>query len=261
MAIWGKLLGVAAGLAVGGPLGALLGGVAGHVFDRWRKELLLEGPAASGDEPILDPLETRRIAFATAVIVLAAKLAKADGAVSRTEIDTFKDVFDVRDEDVGGIARIFDEAKRTPEGFEPYARQIAVMFAYEPGILEELLDQLFMLAAADGALHPAEIAWLAQVARIFGFAGPAFESILARYGASRRAPTAPAEADAYTLLGLQRSASNTEIKAVWRKLVREHHPDRLVAQGVPEEMVKRANGRLAAINAAYDRIARERGLT
>jgi DnaJ like chaperone protein len=259
VAIWGKLLGVAAGLAVGGPLGALLGGVAGHVFDRWRKELLLEGPAL-GDEPILDPMETRRIAFATAVIVLAAKLAKADGAVSRTEIDTFKDVFDVRDEDVGGIARIFDEAKRSPDGFEPYARQIAAMFAYEPEILEELLDQLFMLAAADGALNPAEIAWLAEVAKIFGFSGPAFDSILVRYGASRR-PSPPAvEPDAYTLLGLQRGASDAEVKAAWRKLVREHHPDRLVAQGVPEEMLKRANGRLAAINAAYDRIARERGL-
>lgn len=259
LAIWGKLLGTAAGLAVGGPLGALLGGVAGHVFDRWQNEWLLAGPEEA--EPAVDTMETRRIAFATAVIVLAAKLAKADGVVTRTEIDTFKDVFDVRDEDVGGIAEIFDAAKRTPEGFEPYARQVAQMFAYEPGILEELLDQLFMLAAADGELNPAEIAWLARVAQIFGFAGPAFESILLRYGVARAPSPAAVEVDAYAVLGLKRSAADVEVKAAWKRLVREHHPDRMVAQGVPEEMVKQANGRLAAINAAYDRIARERGLS
>jgi DnaJ like chaperone protein len=193
------------------------------------------------------------------MIVLGAKLAKADGAVSRIEVDTFKEVFDVRDEDVGGIAPIFDEARRSPDDFEPHARQIAAMFADQPEILEELLDQLFVLAAADGALHPAEIAWLGRAAQIFGFAGPAFEAILARYGASRL-PPAPAEPDdAYALLGLERSASDGEIKAAWRRLVREHHPDRM-AQGAPQGAVDRATDRLAAINAAYDRIARERGL-
>ena len=135
MAIWGKLLGTAAGLAVGGPLGALLGGVAGHVYDRWRRE-----PKAAVEAEPVDQLDTRRIAYATAVIVLGAKLAKADGAVSRDEVRAFKELFDVDDEDVGGIARIFDEAKRTPEGFEPYARQVAAMFGGDPEVLEELLD-------------------------------------------------------------------------------------------------------------------------
>lgn len=256
MAIWGKLLGTAAGLAVGGPLGALLGGVAGHVYDRWRRE-----PKAVAEAEPVDQLDTRRIAYATAVIVLGAKLAKADGAVSRDEVRAFKELFDVDDEDVGGIARIFDEAKRTPEGFEPYARQVAAMFGGDPEVLEELLDDLFALAAADGGLHPAEIAWLSRVASIFGFGPHEFAAILARYGAAHRAPMpSVGQPDDYAVLGLDRSASDDAIRAARRRLIQEHHPDRLIARGVPPEMIRTATEKLAAINAAYDRIAKERGL-
>lgn len=259
MAVWGKLLGTAAGLAMGGPLGALLGAVAGHVYDQWRAEGRIL-PKAPPD--LIDPLDTRRVAFATAVIVLGAKLAKADGVVSRDEVRAFKELFDVDDEDVGSVARIFDEAKRTAEGFEPYARQVASLFAEDPAVLEALLDDLFALAAADGPLHPAEIAWLARVAGILGFTQRDFTAIFARYGASRPPPTPRApEPDPYAVLGLTRAATDAELRATWKRLVREHHPDRLVAQGVPEEMLKQANARLAAINAAYDRIARERGMT
>lgn len=254
------MLGGLAGLVVAGPVGGLLGGVAGHILERWLRELLARDgrPAA---EPAADPAETRRVAVATAIIVLAAKLAKADGAVSRIEVDTFKDVFDVRDEDVGGIAPIFDEAKRTPEGFEAHARQLAALLAYEPGMLEELLDQLFVLAAADGELKAAEIAWLGRVAAIFGLDGPPFEAVLARYGVRPLQPERRLDgADAYAVLGLGRNASDAEVKAAWRRLVRQNHPDRLAAEGGSGEQVRQANDRLAAINAAYDRIARERGL-
>ncbi len=263
------VLGVAAGLAVAGPLGGLLGGVAGHVLERWLRELLARGAAPTGDraagpapDPAPDPADARRVAAATATIVLAAKLAKADGRVSRIEVDTFKEVFDIRDEDVGGIAAIFDEARQTAEGFEPHARQLAAIFAYEPGILEELLDQLFVLAAADGELDGAEIAWLARLAAIFGLDGPPFEAVLARYGVAPAARVPPADdGDPYRVLGLARQAGDAEVKAAWRRLVRDHHPDRLVAQGASEARIREANGRLAAINAAYDRIARERGLS
>ena len=191
------VLGVAAGLAVAGPLGGLLGGVAGHVLERWLRELLARGAAPTGDraagpapDPAPDPADARRVAAATATIVLAAKLAKADGRVSRIEVDTFKEVFDIRDEDVGGIAAIFDEARQTAEGFEPHARQLAAIFAYEPGILEELLDQLFVLAAADGELDGAEIAWLARLAALFGLGGP----LRGRPGALRRGAGGPGAA-------------------------------------------------------------------
>ena len=255
-------MGTGIGLAIGGPIGALLGGVAGHVFDRWRDEQLeaLAAPAAS-PAGRADPLDERRVAFATAVIVLAAKLAKADGVVTREEVRKFKTLFDIGDSDAGDVGRIFDEAKRSPEGFEGVAWQVADLFAQDPAVLEQLLGQLFALAAADGTLHRAEIAWLARVAEIFGFDEDAFDAILARYRASRPNGPAAAPADDFAVLGLKRTASDAEIRSVWRRLVREHHPDRLIAQGRPEEMVKQANERLAVINAAYDSIAKERGLT
>ena len=261
MAIWGIAAGAVLGLTLAGPLGAVLGAVAGHILERWWLEFRARATLGTAAAPS-DPAEAQRAAFATAVIVLAAKLSKADGAVSRIEVDTFKEVFDVRDEDVtGGIAPIFDAARRSPEGFEDHARQLAAMYAYEPGILAELLDQLFVLAAADGQLHPAELAWLARVAAVFGLDGPPFEAVLARYGVGpppRQPPTG--EAEAYAALGLAPDAGDAEIKAAWRRLVRDNHPDRLVAQGRSQDEVDRANARLAAINAAYDRIARERGL-
>jgi DnaJ like chaperone protein len=266
MAIWGKLVGAAAGLAVGGPLGALLGGVAGHFYDQWRREgvPLLAGWNSPGDiepPPVLtDPIETRRIAFATAIIVLGAKLAKVDGAVTRDEIRAFKDLFDVRDEDVGGIARIFDEAKKSPLGFEPYARQVAQLFSYEPAVLAELLDGLFALATADGELHPAEAAFLRSVAELFGFSGFQFAAFQARHRSGGRPGRQAEPPNDYAVLGLTTAATDAEIKATHRRLVREHHPDTLTAKGMPEEFIKKANQTLGAINAAYDRIARERGI-
>jgi DnaJ like chaperone protein len=207
----------------------------------------------------MDP-EARRTAFATAVIVLAAKLAKADGAVSREEVRAFKRLFGIDAGEVDDIAAIFNEAKATPDGFEAYAWQVADLFAHDPAVLEQLLDQLFALAAADGDLDPPELEWLGQVAEIFGFDDDAFAAVVARFAASRPATAGQATPDAYGVLGLTPSASDSELRERWRRLVREHHPDRLVAQGVPAEMIQRATDRLAAINAAYDRIAKERGL-
>lgn len=134
------LLGGFAGFAIGGPISGVIGLVAGFFVDLYlasakRKKRRRRGAtrgkasASSPPRPIFDdPTETRRIAFATAIIVLSAKLAKADGVVSREEINAFKRQFMISDQDVGGIARIYDEAKRSAEGFEPYARQLAALF-------------------------------------------------------------------------------------------------------------------------------------
>ena len=286
--IWGKILGGAAGLAIGGPIGAIIGAVAGHAYDSYREQekrarLAAPGSAAghgrslaaqrpaSGPErwartsrggwqeppPIFaDPTETRRIAFATAVIVLGAKLAKVDGVVTRDEMRAFKRVFRIDDGEVGDVARIYNQAKASAQGFEPYARQIAALFGHDPFLLEELLNGLFEVARADGELNPAEVDFLRRVAAIFGFDVAAFEMIRARFSATAR--NLSGADDAYAVLGLTRSASDDEIKQTYRNLVREHHPDRLVAKGMPEEFVERANKTLAAINAAYDRIEKER---
>jgi DnaJ like chaperone protein len=127
------------------------------------------------------------------------------------------------------------------------------MFKKGHPVLEELLDGLFHIARADGRIHDSEISYLAEVARIFGFSEADFARI-------REANVGPDTADPYTILGVTREMSNEEIRAAWRKLVRDNHPDKLIAQGMPEEFVTLANQKLATINAAYDKVAKERGI-
>jgi len=244
MSIWGKLLGGAAGFALGGPLGAIIGAVAGHAVDRYRDTQTEE---QGGDDP------TRSIAFTIGVIVLSAKMAKADGVVTRDEVDAFKQVFRVPANETANVAKVFNQARRDSAGFEPYANQLAGMFRDNPVVLEELLNCLAYIAHADGALHPAERKFLQEISAIFGLDRAAFE----------RATSTNLDldnADPYQLIGVSRDTPDDEIKSAYRKLVRENHPDRLMAQGVPEEFIEVANKKLAGINAAYETIQRERGL-
>jgi DnaJ like chaperone protein len=247
MSVWGKIIGGAAGFALGGPLGALLGALAGHAADKYVGG---EAPALEGPE---DRTGTRQIAFTIAVIALGAKMAKADGQVDRSEIAAFKEVFQVPQSETANVARIFDLAKRDARGFEPYAKQIAKMFRKDSPVLEELLDGLFHIARADGKIQDSELAYLAEVATLFGFSEADFARI-------REANVGPDKADPYTILGVTRAMSNDEIRAAWRKLVRDNHPDRLIAQGLPEEFVMLANQKVATINAAYDKVSKERGI-
>ncbi|HKP25449.1 MAG TPA: TerB family tellurite resistance protein [Dongiaceae bacterium] len=252
MSIWGKIIGGVAGFALGGPLGALLGAIAGHAADR-RIEQAEPAGAELEDQSLDGRSATRQIAFTIAVIVLGAKMAKADGAVNRAEVAAFKEVFQVPPNELKNVARIFDQAKQDPAGFEPYAKQIARMFRKDHPVLEELLDGLFHIAKADGRVHDAEITYLKSVADIFGLDENDFARI-------REGHLGPDKADPYTILGTNRMASNEEIKQAWRKLARDTHPDKLMAQGLPHEFVELANEKLATINAAYDKVAKERGI-
>ncbi len=240
MSIWGKILGGAAGLVIGGPFGALMGAVAGHAVDRFR----------NGQEPAD---ATRTIAFTIAVIVLGAKMAKADGVVSRDEIRAFREVFHVPPEEEKNVARLFDQARRDADGFEPYARQVGRMLKDSPAVLEELLNCLFHIAKADGEVAEAEQRFLRQVADLFGLGDEAFARIRATH-------LGPDQRDPYAVLGLDRTASDAEVKRRWRDLSREHHPDRLMAQGMPAEFIEVATKKMAVINAAYDAVATARGM-
>lgn len=244
MSIWGKILGGAAGFALGGPLGAIIGTVAGHAVDRYRATHAEDG----GDDP------ARSIAFTIGVIVLSAKMAKADGVVTRDEIDAFKQIFRVPPNETANVAKVFNQARRDSAGFEPYAKQLASMFRDNPAVLEELLNCLAYIAQADGKLHPAESRFLHDVSGIFGLDAAAFER-------ATSVKLDPDEADPYQLIGVARDASEETIKSTYRKLVRENHPDRLMAQGVPEEFIDLANKKLASINAAYETIQKERGFS
>jgi DnaJ like chaperone protein len=231
MSIWGKVGGAGAGFLMGGPIGALVGAVAGHfIFDREA-----------------DP----GIVFTIAVIALAGKMAKADGAVSDAELDAFARVFRVPPQEEANVRRIFNLARQDVAGYESYAQQIARLYVGNPAVLEDVLDGLFEIAKADGVLHPAEAAFLERVADIFGFAPNEYRRIRASH-------FAPELTDPYVILGVSYVAGPEEIKQTYRRLVRENHPDSLMARGVPAEFVKLANDKLAAINSAYEAIQKER---
>lgn len=236
--IWGKLGGAGIGLALGGPIGALLGGVAGHVLiDR-------EG-AIFGRPP-------RDVVFTMGLVALAAKMAKADGVVVDREVQAFEQIIEVPRGEHSRVKRLFELAMQTSDGFEAYARQISEEFEDEPALLEDVLDGLFHIAKADEAVHEAEFIYLQDVARIFSFTDADFQRVAARH--VRQAD------DPYLILKADRAMSDDELKRHYRKLVAENHPDREIARGLPPEAVKIATERLAAINAAWERIAAERKL-
>jgi len=236
---WGALGGGGLGLVVGGPLGALLGALAGHVLvDR-------EG-APFGPAP-------RQLVFTTGLVALAAKMARSDGVVTCDEITAFRRIVEVPADQQARIESLFDLAKQTSAGFEAYAGQIASAFHDEPALLEDVLDGLFLIAAADGAIHEAEHAYLRSVAAIFAIADKDFARIEARHA---RRPDDP-----YLVLGASRDMADAELKQLYRRLVADTHPDREIARGLPEEAVTIATKRLSAINAAWDLIRKERGLS
>ena len=233
MSVWGKVSGAAAGLFVGGPVGALVGAVAGHFF--------------------LDRESDPGVTFTIAVVALAGKMARADGVVSEEEFRVFRQAFGVPPEEEGNVQRIFNLARQDIAGFEYYAGQIARLFVGNPAMLEDVLDGLFEIAKADGVLHPCEARFLERVAEIFGFAPNEFRRIRASH-------FAPELTDPYVILGLSYAADEDELKQTYRRLVRENHPDSLMARGVPAEFIKLATDKLAAINTAYEKICAERGL-
>jgi DnaJ like chaperone protein len=259
MGYWGKIIGGVAGFAMGGPMGAVVGAALGHAADsgavpNFRAQF---GPQTGWNPARLAAMVNRRDQlFAICVVVLSAKLAKCDGAVRREEIDAFRRQFRIPPEAVRDIGRLFDQARDSSDGFEAYAVQLGEAFADNRGMLEDVLAALFVIARADGAVNGRELDFLSRTHRGFGLDQTAWDR--AR-GAVPRQPAAD-EPDAYTILGVSRAAGADEIRATWRRLMRENHPDSLAARGVPAEFIARANEKVARINAAWDRIKRERGL-
>ena len=239
MSIWGKILGGATGFAFGGPIGALLGGVAGHALDKIKTKKKL-------------PEETalKQIGFTIGVIVLSAKMAKADGKVTEDEIRAFKEKINVPDSEIKNVAKLWDQAKKTTDGFQIYARQIANLLEKNSSVLEELLKLLIIIALADGKITIPEIKYLKEVGNIFGFSKEDFERIYSsKSGVS---------SDPYQILGVSRDASIDEIKQKWKQLAINHHPDRLISQGIPEDLIHKSTSRLKEINNAWDTIQNKR---
>ncbi|AVW90412.1 molecular chaperone DjiA [Celeribacter baekdonensis] len=193
----------------------------------------------------------RRVGFAIGVIALGAKMAKADGLVTRDEVTAFREVFQIAKEDEAAAARVFNLARQDVAGFEDYAKSVKKMYGSDCRPLMDLLDGLFHIAMADGEYHPGEDAFLTRVAEIFDVNDRAFRAMRARY-------VPDALRDPYDVLGVAPDAPLSDIKLAYRTLVRETHPDRMIARGVPEEALQLANDRMSEINAAWDEISAER---
>ena len=245
MSIWGKIIGGVAGFAAGGPLGAIAGTAFGHAVDRQRSQ--------KTSEIKLENLQTRQATFTVAVIVLSAKMAKADGHVTRDEVDAFKRIFEIPENEASDVGQLFNDARQDAEGYEPYAKQIGEMFIHDQAVRENLLGGLFQIALADGIVHPKELSFLQSVACSFNLNENDFVRIKSIY-------TNDDKVDPYQVLGIDQKTSNNEIKKSYRELSRENHPDTLIAKGVPQEFIDTANAKMASINAAYDQISKERSM-
>ena len=260
--IWGKFVGGFLGYSMGGPLGAILGIIVGHIHDT-HKEVDQNAWAEAHQSYAGFSGSPQQVTFTVGVIVLGAKMAKADGRVTRAEIDTFKRVFHINPQQAAQVGRVFDGARQSAEGFEPYAQQLAQTFRYNTTVLEEILGGLFMIAAADSAgLSPAEMRFLQTIAVIFSIERDDFFRIAVRAGVRiPNAPEARKEHDeSYTILGLDEKASPDDIKLAYRALIRKYHPDKLMAQGLPPEYIETANEKMKRINVAYDTLCKAKGI-
>ena len=225
MSIWSRIADAVAALTKGEGLAA--------VFDRLRT-----------------PPE-RSVAFTIAVIALGAKMAKADGLVTRDEVAAFRQVFAISAAEEANAARVFNLARQDVAGFDAYARKIAAMFAEDRATLMDIMEGLFHIAVADGEYHAKEDRFLHDVAGIFGLRECCFRGLRERY-----APDQPH--DPYDVLDVDHDADLDTIRAAWKRAVRESHPDRMQARGVPPEAVRLAEKRLIAVNAAWEEIRRAR---
>lgn len=225
MSIWSRIADAISALTQGQPLT--------DVFDRLRT-----------------PPE-RSVAFTIAVIALGAKMAKADGEVTRDEVTAFRDVFHIPKREEANAARVFNLARQDVAGFEDYARRIRSMFGAGHQALYDLMEGLFHIALADGTYHEQEDAFLHEVAEIFGLDEHDFRRMRLRF-------VPEATPDPYDILGVTEAAPMDEIRAAWRKLVRETHPDQMMSRGLPEEAIKMAEKRLIAVNRAWEEISHAR---
>lgn len=198
-------------------------------------------PGPPGEDP----------AFSTAVTALGAKLAKADGRADSGEFEAFSLVFQHEPESGRNVRRLYDLARQTTHGFESYARRLARRYSRCPQILEDVLDGLFHIAAADGAVTAEEENYLERVAALFGVSPLTYRRLRATHlGAGRDDP--------YLVLDVPHDAPDDAVRAAWKRALVETHPDRIQARGLPHHYVEVAHAKAAAINAAFDAAMRER---
>ena len=235
MSIWGSLIGGMIGLSLGGPIGMLLGSILGGKISRAR--------ARGG---FRDIGQSQRI-FALSLIILSAKLSKADGQVSREELIAVKDKLKIPENELDEVGKLFNKAKQESTGYEPYAQQIAQFYKGNLNVLEEVINVLFYIAESDGHVSVEEEKMIENIAYIFGLTQAQYLSIKeSRKTSDKQNP--------YMVL---ESSPNDDLKTIrkrYLKLSKEHHPDLLLSKGVPNEVIEESKKTMRSINSAWDQI-------
>ena len=235
MSIWGSLLGGVIGFSLGGPFGALLGSFLGGKISN-----------ISSSNTFASQQNSQQI-FALSLIILSAKLSKADGRVSKEELIAVKDKLQIPESEIDQVAKIFNKAKDESAGYEPYAKQISEIFKRNQNVLEEVINILFYIAEADGNVSNEEESMIANIAFIFGLNQNQYESI-------KESRKSSDKLNPYIVLESQPTDDLKSIRKKYIKLSKEHHPDLLISKGVPSEVINESKNKMRAINAAWDQI-------
>ena len=235
MSIWGSLIGGMIGLSLGGPFGMLLGSILGGKISRAR--------ARGG---FTDIGQSQRI-FALSLIILSAKLSKADGQVSREELIAVKDKLKIPENELDEVGKVFNKAKEESTGYEPYAQQIAQFYKGNLNVLEEVINVLFYIAESDGHVSDEEEKMIENIAYIFGLTQSQYLSIKeSRKSSEKQNP--------YMVLESSPDDDLQTIRKKYLKLSKEHHPDLLLSKGVPNEVIEESKKTMRSINSAWDQI-------
>ena len=248
MAWFGKLTLGSLGMLLGGPLGAVIGGALGH-------HLIDRQETGAGTRPGIGAREQQQAAYFVCVFSILGKLAKADGVVSEAELRVVNDFIasmPVPEPEKQFARQVGTEAKDSPYAIDDFARQFYQICGSQPEVPVSFLDVLMRVAAADGQLHPAEERLLERVRTIFQISDRQFAAIKANYFSNLD--------KMYARLDCTPQSSNQEIKAAYRKLIKDFHPDTIVSKGLPEEFIDFATTRFREIQEAYEAVAKERGM-
>ncbi len=235
MSIWGSLIGGMIGLSLGGPIGMLLGSILGGKISRAR--------ARGG---FRDISQSQRI-FALSLIILSAKLSKADGQVSREELIAVKDKLKIPENELDEVGKVFNKAKQESTGYEPYAQQIAQFYKGNLNVLEEVINVLFYIAESDGHVSVEEEKMIENIAYIFGLTQAQYLSI-------KESRKASDKQNPYMVLESNPNDNLQTIRKRYLKLSKEHHPDLLLSKGVPNEVIEESKKTMRSINSAWDQI-------
>ena len=266
MSWWGKLVGGAFGFMLGGPLGAVLGAALGHNFDKGLKALPEGAPFEAGDR------ERVQTAFFTATFSVMGSVAKADGRVSSEEIRMAESVMAqmsldaaMRETAIG----LFQQGKSANFDLDAVLEQFRRECHGRRTLVGMFIEIQLHAAYADGRLDPAEERMLLHICRCVGLSELEFRRLERMVRAERgfgggggeraESPGQLSVEQAYQVLGVDAKASDAEVKRAYRRLLSQHHPDKLVSKGLPEEMMKLAAQKTHEIRQAYERIREDRG--